>query len=422
MVVAGGGIAALCAALAARRAGASVLLAEQAPKALRGGNVRHARNFRVMHDAPSPMSPAAYCQAEFLSELQRVSEGRGEEALARILVRRSADIPRWLEENGVAFELPAAGDLPWSRKTVFLLGGGMALLNALYRAAGRIGVQIAYDCEVTALHPDGSAEMTAQGRPLQVASRAGIACSGGYQANRAWLRQDWGDAADRFAIRGTAFADGGLLRSLLDQGAVPSGTSGACHLVAVDARSPAFDGGVVSRVDGFRFGVVVDSNGDRFCEEEAWLGPERYSSWGRAIAGRRGQTAFLVLDALGVELAPPSVFPSIVAEDLAGMAQLLGVDRDRMERSALASGRVKVPPFHAFPIRPGVTFTALGVKVDEAARILGDGAEAFPGLFAAGMIMAPNILGGGYLAGAALTIGAVFGVIAGEGAARHARA
>ena len=422
VLVAGGGVAALSAALAARRAGASVLLAEQAPEALRGGNVRHARNLRIMHEAPSRLFPDSYGEAEFLNDLRQAGGGFCDEALARLFVRRSADLPQRLEDHGVAFQLPAAGALPYSRKTAFLLGGGMAMLNALYRAARKMGVRIAYDCEVTTLHPDGSAEMTSAGRPVTVASRAAIACSGGYQANRAWLKQDFGDAAENFVIRGTSFADGGLLRSLLDGGAAPSGTPGACHLVAVDARSPPFDGGVVSRADGFRFGVVVDRNGDRFHEEDDWSGPNRYSAWGREVAARPGQIAFLVLDASGVERAPPSIFPAIVAESLAEMAGLLGVDPENFIRNVTGSGRVKNSPFHAFPIRPGVTFTCCGLKVDKAAHIVTKGGDPSPALFAAGLIMAPNLLGAGYLAGVALTIGAVFGVIAGEGAARHARA
>ena len=422
VLVAGGGIAALCAALAARRAGASVLLAEQAPEGLRGGNVRHARNLRIMHEAPSRLSPDCYGEAEFLNDLQQVSGGTCDEALARLFVRRSADLPNWLEDHGVAFQLPAAGALPYSRKTIFLLGGGMAMLNALYRTARKMGVRIAYDCEVTALHPDGSAEMTSAGRPITVASRAAIACSGGYQANRAWLQQDFGSAAENFVNRGTAFATGALLRSLLDGGAATVGKPDACHLVAVDARSPAFDGGVISRVDGFRFGAVIDRNGDRCHDEDDWSGPTRYSAWGREVAARPGQIAFLVLDAVGVEQAPPSIFPSIVAQSLAEMAGFLGVDAENFVRNVTANGRVKNPPFHAFPIRPGVTFTCCGLKVDQAAHIVTKHGDPSPALFAAGMIMAPNILGAGYLAGVALTIGAVFGVIAGEGAARHVRA
>jgi tricarballylate dehydrogenase len=422
VLVAGGGIAALCAALTARGAGASVLLAEQAPEVLRGGNVRHARNLRIMHEAPSRLSPDSYGAAEFLNDLRQASGGCCDEALARLFVRRSADLPQWLEDHGVAFQLPAAGALPYSRKTVFLLGGGMAMLNALYRTARQMGVQIAYDCEVTALHPDGSAEMTSAGRPMSVASRAAIACSGGYQANRAWLRQEFGDAAENFVIRGTAFATGALLRHLLDGGAASVGKPDGCHLVAVDARSPAFDGGVVSRVDGFRFGAVIDRNGDRFHDESDWSGPNRYSAWGREVAARPGQIAFLVLDALGVEQAPPSIFPSIVAESLPELARLLGVDPENFVKNVMECGSVKNPPFHAFPIRPGVTFTCCGLKVDQAAHIVTKDGAPSPALFAAGMIMAPNLLGAGYLAGVALTIGAVFGIIAGEGAARHARA
>ncbi|MGO9024211.1 MAG: FAD-dependent tricarballylate dehydrogenase TcuA [Beijerinckiaceae bacterium] len=420
VLVVGGGTAALCAAVSARQAGAAVLLAERAPKELRGGNTRHSRNCRIMHQEPSPLFPASYSEDEFWSDLEHVAGGAVDEALARLLIRRSADIPEWLAANGVAFQTIADGSLPWSRKTAFFLGGGKAMVNALYATACRAGVAILYDSAVSALDLDGSATLSRDGVTKTVRTRATVVCSGGYQANKAWLRRAWGEAADNFVNRGTPFATGDALQSLLDLGAAAAGSPGACHLVAVDARSPEHDGGIVTRVKAIPFGIVVDRHGRRFHDEEAEAGPKHYSAWGRLVASCPGQSATLILDAKGIERMPPSVFPPIQGQTIAEIAAALNIDLDGLTATVEECGKLKAPPFSAFPIRPGVTFTCHGVKVDQRARVLMSDGHPCKNLFAAGMIMAPNILGTGYLAGAAITIGVVFGRIAGEEAARYA--
>jgi tricarballylate dehydrogenase len=83
--------------------------------------------------------------------------------------------------------------------------------------------------------------------------------------------------------------------------------------------------------------------------------------------------------------------------------------------------RIEKPPFVAYPLRPGITFTFLGLRVNARARVLMADGTPSANLFASGEIMAGNILGQGYLAGFGMTIGTVFGRIAGEEAARLAR-
>jgi tricarballylate dehydrogenase len=78
------------------------------------------------------------------------------------------------------------------------------------------------------------------------------------------------------------------------------------------------------------------------------------------------------------------------------------------------------PPFYGYPLRPGITFTYLGVKVNEQARVMMQDDRPAENIFAAGEIMAGNILGKGYMAGFGMTIGTVFGRIAGKEAARRA--
>src|SRR6201996_8402226 len=151
VLVVGGGCAALCAAIAARRAGATVRMVEHAPAALRGGNARHARNFRIMHDSPEWYVPDVYGEEAFFKDLVRVTGGATDERLARILILGSATIAPWLAENGVRLQDPSSGAMPYSKRTAFFLGGGKAMVNALCTTAQKLGVNIAYDSEVVAL-------------------------------------------------------------------------------------------------------------------------------------------------------------------------------------------------------------------------------------------------------------------------------
>jgi tricarballylate dehydrogenase len=341
-----------------------------------------------------------------------------------------------MEAHGVVFQRAGDGLLPVSRRTSFLFGGGKAMLNRLYAVAERLGVEIEYASGVAALTlTDGCVRAVDSLRP-----RAVVLCCGGAQADPESLRPLWGEAADGFVLRGTPYADGVLLRGLIAQGAATAGESGACHLVAVDARSPRADGGIVTRVLGIPAGIVVNRFGQRFHDEGGDTGPTRYAVWGQQVAHQPGQLAWLLTDAAAEASGIPPFLRPLGADSLPALAALTGIEAAALTatvdsfNAAVRGGRtlglapdksrhartLAVPPFSAIPIRPGITFTCLGVKVDADARVmLGDG-TSLANLFAAGMIMAPNVLGTGYLAGAGLTIGVVFGRLAGEAAARYA--
>jgi len=455
VAVLGGGNAALCAALSAREAGASVLLLEHAPRGMRGGNSRHVRNVRTMHAAPTAILTEAYPEQEYWDDLNRVTAGGTDEGLARMLIRESALVPHWMEARGVRFQPALKGTLNLSRTNAFFLGGGKALLNACYRVAERLGIDIRYDSEVLSLALAGGAvgevQARSQGFPATVRAKAVVAASGGFQANIAWLKEHWGEAAENFRVRGTPYAQGRVLRNLLDQGAAPVGDPTQCHAVAIDARAPRFDGGIVTRLDSIPFSIVVNRDGQRFYDEgeDAW--PKRYAIWGRLVALQPGQVAYSILDAKAERLFMPSVFPAFRAATVGGLAQQLGLDPAALEETvrrfnaavrpgafdgAQPDGRateglappksnwaraIDTPPFIGYPLCPGITFTYLGVKVNERAQVLTQSGRAVTNLFAAGEIMAGNILSQGYLAGTGMAIGTVFGRIAGREAARHAR-
>jgi len=455
VLVIGGGNAGLCAAITAREAGAQVLLLEHAPQTMRGGNSRHTRNLRAMHEAPTSLLTGAYPEHEYWDDLQQVTGGETDEALARMTIRASARVMRWMHERGARFQPALRGTLSLARTNAFFLGGGKALLNAYYRTAERLGVRILYDTEVRSLYLNGgsvrSAAVVSRGFPETVRAKAVVAASGGFQANLDWLKQYWGEAADSFIIRGTPYARGRVLRNLLDQGVMPVGDPTQCHAVAVDARAPKFDGGIVTRLDCVPFGIVVDRNATRFHDEGEDVWPKRYAIWGRLVAQLPGQIAYCIIDAKAESLFMPSVFPPIRADSIGDLAARLGlappplqatvdafnaaVRPGSFDPNALDDCRtdglvplkthwarpIDTPPYLAYPLRPGITFTYLGVRVDGEARVQMTNGRPCANLFAAGEIMAGNILGKGYLAGFGMTIGTVFGRIAGVEAARHAR-
>jgi tricarballylate dehydrogenase len=453
--VAGGGNAALCAAITARQHGASVLLAEHAPRAFRGGNSRHTRNLRAMHTAPTEVLTDAYEEEEYWDDLRRVTGGQTDETLARMTIRASAGVFGWMQACGVRFQPSLTGTLNLSRTNAFFLGGGKALVNAYYLMAERLGIDILYDAEVQSVcMDDGAARsvaITHKGFPHTVKARCVVAASGGFQANLDWLRQYWGDAVDNFVIRGTPYNRGGVLKDLLAQGVAAVGDPTQCHAVALDARAPKFDGGIATRLDSVPFSIVVNREGERFYDEGEDVWPKRYAIWGRLIAQQPGQIAYSICDAKSVALFMPSLYPAIAAETLGELAERLGLDaikvRATVSRFNLAvrpgsfddkrldgcgtegldppktnwARAIDTPPFYGYPLRPGITFTYLGVGVNEQARVLMEDGRLTANLFAAGEIMAGNILGRGYLAGFGMTIGTVFGRIAGEEAAHHAR-
>jgi tricarballylate dehydrogenase len=455
VLVAGGGNAALCAAITARQAGASVLLAEHAPRAFRGGNSRHTRNLRAMHTRPTEVLTEAYQEDEYWDDLLRVTGGETDESLARMTIRASSGVFGFMRECGVRFQPSLTGTLNLSRTNAFFLGGGKALVNAYYLTAERLGIDILYDTEVLALRmEDGAvraAEITYKGFPQTVHARAMVAASGGFQANLDWMREYWGDAVDNFVIRGTPYSRGRVLRNLLDQGVASVGDPTQCHAVALDARAPKFDGGITTRLDSVPFSIVVNREGERFYDEGQDVWPKRYAIWGRLIAQQPGQIAYSVCDAKAVKLFMPSVYPAIRADTLDELANRLGLDPIKLRATvsryneAVRPGRfdntrldgsategldppktnwartIDTPPFYGYPLRPGITFTYLGLRVDERAQVLMQDGRPAANLFASGEIMAGNILGRGYLAGFGMTIGTVFGRIAGEQAARHAR-
>ena len=454
IVVIGGGNAALCAAMTAAEAGARVLILEAAPKEYRGGNSRHTRNFRCMHSGPLGPLVESYSEEEYFEDLMKVTGGKTDEGLARLVIRASEECLPWMEAHGVRFQPSLSGTLSLARTNAFFLGGGKGLVNAYYRTAEKLGVAVRYNAPVTHLEiADGQVtrlDYTEDGQTKQVRPKAVVVASGGFQADIDWLTRAWGPAAQNFLIRGTPYNRGVVLADLLDQGVEQVGDPTQCHAVAIDGRAPKYDGGIVTRLDCVPFSIVVNKHAERFYDEGEDVWPKRYAIWGRLIADQPDQVGYVIIDAKSIDLFMPSVFPPIKADTLEGLADKMGLPASRLRATVdefnAACGDTSAfhpteldgvtttgltppktnwarpitePPFYGYSLRTGVTFTYLGLKVDDQAQC-SIGNRPVANMWAAGETMAGSILGQGYLAGFGMTIGTVFGRIAGREAAKYA--
>ena len=453
VLVIGGGNAALCAALTAREAGASVMLLEAAPREWRGGNSVHTRNIRCSHDEPQDVLTGVYSEEEHWQDLLKITGGLTNEHLTRMVLRESKTCRAWMKKQGVRFQDSLSGTLHLSRTNAFFLGGGKALVNAYYRSAEAMGVQIRYNAAVTTLDIEDGVFKAAYINDERIEAKACVVAAGGFESNREALREAWGTnewgehPADNFLIRGTQFNQGVLLQALLDKGCEQVSDATQAHMVAIDARAPLYDGGIATRVDCVSLGIVVNTDGNRFYDEGEDFWPKRYALWGRFVAAQRGQTAFCLIDSKPIGRFMPPVFEGVRADSISELAIKLNLDPAKLETTvtdfnaacSITKGvgtfdhtvlddcvtegltpakthwalPLDKPPYQGFALKPGVTFTYLGARVDDEARVLFEGKPS-PNLFAAGEVMAGNVLGKGYVAGVGMTIGTAFGRIAGR--------
>ncbi len=394
-------------------------------------------------------------EEEFWQDLLKVTGGATDEQLARLVIRASSDCRDWMRQHGVHFQASLSGTLHLSRTNAFFMGGGKALLNAYYRSAQRLGVQVRYNASVDALDLHASRFVAARIGGERIEARSCVMACGGFESNRAWMREAWGQnergewPADNFLVRGTRFNQGVLLKHMMQAGADSIGDPSQSHCVAIDARAPLYDGGIVTRVDCVSLGVVLNREAVRFYDEGEDFWPKRYAIWGRLVALQPGQIGYCVIDSKAVGRFMPPVFPGTKAEGLPELAQQLGLDPtifmktisdfnaacrvgsfdhtvlDDCRTEGLAPAKthwarpIDTPPFYGYALRPGITFTYLGLKTDANAAVH-FGGQPSGNLFVAGEMMAGNVLGKGYTAGVGMSIGTAFGRIAGTSAARAA--
>ena len=236
---------------------------------------------------------------------------------------------------------------------------------------------------------------------------------------------------------------------MIAAGADSVGDPTQAHMAAIDARAPLYNGGICTRIDCVSLGVVVNENARRFYDEGEDFWPKRYAIWGRLVAQQPNQIAYSIIDSKSIGRFMPPVFEGTIADNITDLAMKLKLDplilNKTIEDFNLAcrpgtfdhtalddchtegltpakthwATQINVPPFYAYPLRPGVTFTYLGLKTDETTAVQFNGKPS-NNLFVAGEMMAGNVLGKGYTAGIGMAIGTAFGRIAGQNAAKAA--
>jgi len=447
VIVVGGGNAGLNAAITVADAGAKVLLLEVAPKNQRGGNSRHVRNFRCSHDAPLGVLPESYNHDQFRQDIIQVTEGNTDLNLLDLLVTNSSDCYLWLEKLGVRFQKALSGTLQLNKSNAFYLGGGTALLNTLYAVAETKGIKIIYEAKIKDIVIKNKAfesiKLKENESDISIEASSLILASGGFQANKEWLENIWGSKAKNFIVRGSSYDRGEILKIMMSSDADVVGDEDQCHAIAVDARSPEYDGGIVTRIDCITHGIVINKHGERFYDEGEDIWPKRYAIWGRLIAMQEDQIAYAIIDSKMLNQFVPTVLDPIVGNTIEEVANQISVDSERLNQTlhnfnasiskthydhskldgcstenivpikSNWARKIDTPPYYAYPLKPGITFTYMGLKVDSQARVQFNG-KASENIFAAGEIMAGNILGRGYVAGIGMTIGTVFGRLAGQ--------
>lgn len=482
VAVVGAGNAALCAALTARQAGARVLVLEKAPFAERGGNSRFTGGLlRFAFDSreqvldlvgeldgvrADELDVPAYPAEAYVADVHRLCGDRSDPALIDLLAHRSFDGVRWLAGRGVRFELyekfvTQNGMRSWpDHAMVKVRGGGEGLVGALFAAADRAGVDIRYDAQVVGVDLDDEPgriglRLRTPGRAARVAAGSVVLASGGFEANPALRAGYLGHSWDLAKVRGTRHNTGEVLAALLAAGADPAGNFSGAHAVPVDAYAPDVGDlrlGAHTTRTSYPYGLMVNLHGRRFTDEGADFKLYTYARIGREVLAQPQSRAFQLFDQRTVELIEPRYAtgsPPVLAGPIGELADATGVPRENLVRTVeayngsvnkaafnpavrdgLATGaldppksnwatRLDRPPFLAYAVTCGITFTYGGLGIDTEARVRSSAGTPIPGLYATGEI-AGGFFYHNYPAGAGLLRGTVFGRIAGANAARYA--
>ncbi|MCK9904419.1 tricarballylate dehydrogenase [Parafrankia colletiae] len=470
VVVVGGGNAGYCTAHAAAERGRRVMLLEKAPRALSGGNSYYTLGAtRMVHaglgDLLEILEPderhartevPPYSEAEFLADLDRIAEGRDDKELAAAVVEGSRDAVRWLHELGLRFRLMyerqahenADGTFVfWGGTHVCNVDAGPGLISDHERVASRLGVEMRYGCPVTGLMTNGGSVVGVRADDQEFLAESVVIASGGFEANAQWRQRYLGDGWQHAKVRGTPYNTGDLIGAALEIGADRGGDWSTCHSVPWDASYPENESNrmLTNRLSryGYPLGIVVNAWGRRFLDEGADFRNYTYAKHGKVILEQPGSVAFQIFDANSrsmlnmYEYDMPGISP-VVADSVEGLAAAIDVDVDAFVRTVrdfnlsidtsrpldptIKDGRsasvepiksnwasaIETPPYYAYPVTCGISFTFGGLRGDINGRVLDRSGAPIPGLFACGEALG-GLFSGNYPTGAGLTAGMVVG-------------
>jgi len=412
-----------------------------------------------------------YTADQFFDDMGRITDYRCDPDLAEILIRRSFDTLKWMQGNGVrfmpmykrqAFKIEDGRFRFWGGLTVEVWGGGEGLVEMLHTALADNEIEVRYGARALSLIADDDGvhgvNIKRRGKSEQITAKAVVIAAGGFESNTEWRTRYLGPGWDLAKVRGTRFNTGDGIRMALDIGAMPYGNWSGCHSVGWDRNAPEF--GDLAVGDGFQkhsypFGIMVNATGERFVDEGADFRNYTYAKYGGVVLNQPGQFAWQVFDAKSEDLlrdeyrireitkAEANTIEEL-AEKLEGVnaAQFVetvaaynaAVQQDVPFDPTVKDGRgttgldvpksnwanpLDTPPFKAFAVTCGVTFTFGGLKIDTAGQVVDMEGATIPGLYAAGELVG-GLFYGNYPGGSGLTSGAVFGRLAGKSAGKSA--
>ena len=412
----------------------------------------------------------SYSFDDYFDDMARITQHRSDADLLEILIRRSLPTLEWMRGKGVRFQ-PSYGRQAfkvdgrfkfWGGLAVETWGGGPGLVQALFDGVSHAGVRVVYDARARELimrggRVHGVRATLRGGATLNIEAGAVVLASGGFEANGEMRARYLGPGWDLAKVRGTRHNMGDGIQMALAAGAEPYGNWSGCHAVGWDMNAPNY--GDLAVGDGFQkhsypFGIMVNALGQRFLDEGADFRNFTYAKFGREILAQPGQFAWQIFDAQVAHLLRDEYrirqATRVTAESIAALAaKLEGVDAAQLERTIaefnaavqtdmpfdpnVKDGRaatgleiaksnwanpLDTPPYQAYGVTCGVTFTFGGLHIDGEGRVLDTAGDAIPGLHAAG-----ELVGGlfyfNYPGGTGLTAGAVFGRLAGGTAAAY---
>ena len=481
VVVVGSGNAGASAALSAAESGARVLVVDKAPRSWAGGNSYFtAGAFRTTYASLDELRPILrlgdeeaasidlppYSVDDFVADMDRVTQGRADSALARLVAGEAAEALVWLNGFGVDWELLEARQSfdvggrrrYWGNLVVGAVGGGRGLVEAELRALDLRGVDVAFDAACTGFEwrDDRVAGISVvrNGRRQVVAAGAVVLASGGFQADARRRASLLGPGWDLAKVRGTPFNTGDALFLAIDAGAEPHGHWSGCHAISWDASAPPTGDRVLTNRfsrQSYPFGLMVNRAGRRFVDEGADFRNYTYARYGAEVLRQPGSVAYQLFDARSVAYLSQVDYDTaqrsrVEAGSIASLADGLGLDPAALVSTVEAfnaavgpesfdptikDGKgtrglvvpksnwalpLTEPPFVAFAVTCGITFTFGGLRIDAGGAVLCPGGRRMEGLFAAGELVG-GLFYHNYPGGSGLTAGTVIGRRAGRGAA-----
>ncbi|HZM33044.1 MAG TPA: FAD-dependent tricarballylate dehydrogenase TcuA [Burkholderiales bacterium] len=410
-----------------------------------------------------------YTEEQFLDDMARVTEYRCDPDLTELLVKNSLPAVIWMRSKGVRFTAAwgrqafnIGGKFKfWGGLTVEAVGGGPGLVESLTNAARKNGVEIWYGARAVSLLADDDGvhgvRVKHQGKTKEIRSKSVVLAAGGFQANPEWRARYLGPGWELAKVRGTRFNTGDVIRMALDIGAAPVGNWSGCHAVAWERNAPEFGDLAVGdqfQKHSYPWGVYVNAHGRRFVDEGADFRNYTYAKYGRVILSQPGQFAWQVFDAkVKAQLRDEYKIRQVTKVTANSLEELCAKLEDTDGKAALEElkaynaavrtdipfnpnvkdGRrtqglkidktnwantLDTPPFEAYAVTCGITFTFGGLRINTEAQVLDLEGAPVPGLYAAGELVG-GIFWFNYPGGTGLTNGAVFGRRAGASAALH---